>query len=296
MYPKFFVVSAICVFFFSFCKKDNTSAGGGGNNPSPSLPLTEIAILDTAYGANASQKMDIYLPANRSKRTRVVLMLHGGGWQAGDKAEFNYYKNLLRAKWPEAAVVNINYRLASNSANIHATEIMSDITAAINLVVTNKNYFTISDTMAIMGESAGAHLAMQYAYTQNTNGYIKCVGDIYGPAKLDDWSWYSSTLINGIKVSDLISTYAGAAWNVSLYQSLSPISTVNANSPPTIIFHGTIDLVVPLYQSQWMHNRLVALGVPNEYYEYFLDGHGFNSTNANDCATKMVAFFKAKMN
>jgi acetyl esterase/lipase len=119
--------------------------------------------LDTAFGTDPKQKMDIYLPAGRTAATKVIVLIHGGGWESGDKVELNYYKNLLRLKWPEAAIANINYRLTSNPA-IHYTEIMSDITSAVNLMVNNKVNFVVSDTLTMVGASAGGHLAMLYTY------------------------------------------------------------------------------------------------------------------------------------
>ena len=239
--------------------------------------------------------MDIYLPAGRSNATRVIIMIHGGAWSGGDKTEFNYYKNLVRARWPEVAIANINYRLASNTANIHHAEIMSDVSAAVNFMVSNKNHFSISDTMAMVGESAGAHLALLYAYAHNTNNYIKCVGDMYGPSKINDLDWYNSfNPFMGQRIGDILAQYTGAPWTTAttgLYEVVSPIMQVS-NARPTILFHGTIDVIVPLYQSQWLRSALNTAGVINEYHEYILDGHGFNPTNASDCATKTVAFFK----
>ena len=238
--------------------------------------------------------MDIYLPAGRTKNTRLIVMIHGGGWQAGDKNEFNYYKNLIRQKWPEAAIANVNYRLASNVNNIHHNQIMSDISAAVQFLISNKISFAVSDTLAMVGESAGAHLSMLYTYAYNTNNYVKCVGSLYGPTQIADWDWYNSfNLFFGRPVSEILSTYVGSTWNADLYKSISPYERVNAsNAKPTIIFHGTVDVVVPIYQSQWLNGKLGNLGAVHQYHEYFLDGHGFNSTNAADCATKLVAFFK----
>jgi acetyl esterase/lipase len=166
------------VFSFSSCTTDILPPGGGGGGGGGGTPpLPERIILDTAYGTQGQQKMDIYLPAARTNATKLIILIHGGGWESGDKSELNYYKDLLRSKWPEAAIANINYRLASNAANIHYNEIMDDVSAAVSFLVNNKNSFVISDTLCMLGASAGAHLAMQYTYTRNTNGYVKAVAD-----------------------------------------------------------------------------------------------------------------------
>jgi len=292
-----------CILAFIFattlssCIKDPAGGGGtgGGGTGGGSTPLAERIILDTAFGSSPQQKMDIYLPAGRTTATKVIVLIHGGAWEAGDKADMNYYKNLLRAKWPEAAIANINYRLASNANNIHHTQIMNDISAAVNMMVSNKSSFVISDTLTMVGASAGAHLAMLYTYAHNTNGYVRAVADFFGPAKLSDWSWYNTfNIFLGKSIGDILTQYNGAAWDIALYDSNSPQSVATAQTKPTIIFHGTIDVIVPLYQSQQLRARLNTLGVANEYYEY-VDGHGFNTTNTDDAMNKTVAFLKAHL-
>ena len=284
---------------FSSCIKDPAGGGGTGGGGTGggggSSPLTERIILDTAFGPDPKQKMDIYLPAGRSSATKVIVLIHGGAWEAGDKADMNYYKNLLRAKWPDAAIANINYRLASNASNIHHTQIMNDIKAGVNMMTANKSSFVISDTLTMVGASAGAHLAVLYTYAHNTNNYVKAVADFFGPAKLSDWSWYNTyNIFLGQSIGDILTKYNGAAWDVALYDSNSPQMVATPQSKPTIIFHGTVDVIVPLYQSQQFRARLNTLGVPNAYYEY-LDGHGFNNANTDDAMNKTVAFLKAHL-
>jgi len=279
---------------FSSCVKEPVGGGGTGGGGGTSS-LAERIILDTAFGTAPQQKMDIYLPAGRTTATKVIVLIHGGAWEAGDKADMNYYKNLLRAKWPEAAIANINYRLASNPNNIHHTQIMADITAAVNMMINNKSSFVVSDTLTMLGASAGAHLALLYTYAHNTNGYVRAVADFFGPAKLSDWSWYNTyNIFLGQAISDIMIKYNGAPWDIPLYDSNSPHVVATAQSKPTIIFHGTVDVIVPLYQSQQFRARLNTLGVPNEYYEYF-DGHGFNTTNTDDAMNKTVAFLKTHL-
>lgn len=289
---RFYLINSLLGLFLFSCTKDPAGGGGTGGGGT----LTERIIMDTSYGVDPKQKMDVYLPAGRTTTTKVIILIHGGGWEAGDKTDMNYYKSLLRAKWPEAAIANINYRLASNTANIHYTEIMSDISAAVNFILNSKSQFVVSDSLLMAGASAGAHLAMMYTYAYNTNNKVRAVADFFGPAVLDDWSWYNSFNIwMGKYIKDLLIQYNNAPWNVPLYQSNSPYSRATAQSRPTIIFHGTLDVIVPLYQSQWLNSRLTTLGVPHDYYEYFLDGHGFNSGNTDDAITKTVAFFKTHL-
>lgn len=301
-WPGFTIASLTLLFIASFssCIKDpvgggGTGGGGTGGAGGGSTPLAERIILDTAFGSDPKQKMDIYLPAGRTSASKVIVLVHGGAWEAGDKSDMNYYKNLLRAKWPDAAIANLNYRLASNPNNIHHAQIMNDIKAGVSMMTNNKSSFVVSDTLVMVGASAGAHLAMLYTYAHNTNNYVRAVADFFGPAKLSDWSWYNTyNIFLGQSIGDILTRYNGGAWDVPLYDSNSPYMVATAQSKPTIIFHGTIDVIVPLYQSQQFRARLNTLAVPNEYYEY-LDGHGFNATNTDDAMNKTVTFLKAHL-
>jgi len=256
--------------------------------------LSDTTIRNVSYGSNTRQVYDIYLPSRRDSNTPVVLLIHGGAWKAGQKEDMNNYVNLIRSKWNNVAVVNMNYRLASNINNIHHNEIMADIQAATNHVIQNKNSYQISSRFGVAGASAGGQLGMIYAYKYNPA--IKCVGNIFGPSIINDWSWYNSTnpWLGGY-TGDILTEYVGQTWDTTAYKAVSPYSNITATSTPTIIFHGNLDPIVPVYQSQWMHNKLNTIGVPNQYHEY-VAFHGFDDTQNNDVVIKLVDFFKTHIN
>lgn len=254
--------------------------------------VSERLITDTAYGSHALQKMDVYLPNNRTANTPLVILIHGGGWIQGDKQDMTPILTQLKIKWPEAAIANINYRLGADTA-IHYQEIMQDIDLAVSCLANQSENWQISKNMYMVGASAGGQLAMLYTYQMNSLNYVKAVANYFGPCVLSDWDWYNSFNVwLGQSVKDVLIQYTGSVWNKMLYDSLSPFHRVEFNSKPTILFHGTVDVVVPIYQSQWMHYKLDSLGVPNQYFEY-LDFHGFNTTNYSLSCDKMVMFFKA---
>lgn len=279
-----------CALIYCSCTKEPVAT-----TPTDTL---ERKIIDTAYGSDPKQKMDIYLPKGRSSSTKVVILIHGGAWQAGDKSEMSFLVPMIQAKWSECAIVNINYRLA-NGSTVIAKDIMNDLKSAVKFIGDNKANFNISDNYAMVGASAGGQLALLYTYTENTDNRVKCVSDLYGPCVIDDWSWYNSfNIFLGKSIKEVLTTYTGTTWEAdsNAYHKNSPYRQLNAaNAKPTIIFHGTVDVIVPLYQSQWLSAKLKTLGVKNEYYEYPLDGHGFNSTNNQDCVNRTVSFFKGNM-
>lgn len=286
---QYLILLTICIVGIIACEKDPTNP----NNNNGTNPLVDTTLLNVAYGSHTRQVYDIYLPADRDTNTHVVLMIHGGGWQAGQKEDLNYYMNLIKSKWSDVAIVNMNYRLASNANNIHHNEIIADINAALNHINTHESNYHISGKVGVLGASAGGQLAMIYAYKYNSD--IKCVGDIFGPSIINDWSWYNSTSVwLGAPMSDILTEYVGQSWDSTAYKSVSPYWNVSNSTQPTIIFHGILDPIVPLYHSQWLHGKLNTLGVTNEYYEY-IAFHSFDNTQSEDVINKLVAFFKTHL-
>lgn len=254
--------------------------------------LPDTTMKNVSYGSHARQVYDVYLPAKRDINTPCIVMIHGGAWKAGQKEDMNNFVNLIQKSWKNVAIVNINYRLASNTDSIHHEEIITDIDAAIAHVLNQKTAYNISSKMGIVGASAGGQLAMIYAYKYNHHNNIQCVGNIFGPSIINDWSWYNSNNIwLGGKVGDILTEYVGQPWDTTAYKSVSPYWNITSNSQPTIIFHGNLDPIVPVYQSQWLNGKLTTLNVPHQYHEY-VAFHGFDTNQSVDVVNKMVAFFK----
>ncbi|RYD80563.1 MAG: alpha/beta hydrolase, partial [Sphingobacteriales bacterium] len=94
----FFALISFC-FLNSSCTKDDA----------PGSQVNASTQLNVAYGTDPLQKADIYLPANRSTaNTKVLVMIHGGGWSGGDKADFNAFVDTFKRRFPDYAVANIN--------------------------------------------------------------------------------------------------------------------------------------------------------------------------------------------
>ena len=81
------------------------------------IPLEAETFLNVSYGVHAQQVYDLYLPANRStSKTKVIILVHGGGWSEGDKEEMDGFVSLIQENHPDYAIVkhqlcisNFNY-------------------------------------------------------------------------------------------------------------------------------------------------------------------------------------------
>ena len=76
-------------------------------------------------------------------------------------------------------------------------------------------------------------------------------------------------------VRNLLGVEPGEAAH-AMYDLASPIHHVNPACPPTLMFQGTHDAVVPLEAARRLHRSLEAAGVPVVYVEYIWTEHAFD--------------------
>ena len=265
---------------FSSCKKDD--------GPEQDMSVT---MLNVSYGTNAQQKMDVYLPATRSATTtKVMIMIHGGGWNTGDKVDFNEYVDSLKKREPSYAIFNINYRLANTPDLFPAQEL--DVKAAVEFIYNKRQEYNISDKFVLVGGSAGAHLALLQGYKYSTSVKPKAIIDFFGPTDLIDM--YNNPP-NPLVQSLLVAVTGVTPTANTLYTQSSPINFISSQSPPTMILHGGTDIVVAPSQSVLLDTRLQTAGVIHQYFFYPTEGHGWVGANLSDSFNKIQAFLAANV-
>lgn len=246
--------------------------------------------LNISYGENPDQKFDLYLPANRSTNTKVIILVHGGGWSSGDKSDMNDFKNLIRTELPNLAIVNINYRLADEDNKPYPMQI-DDISSVINYLKENRAYYTISDNYGFIGVSAGAHLSLLWSYGFDTNSNVKMACSIVGPTNLADTAYLNNT---SPELQELLDLY-GINSEISFLEEVSPYYRATVSSPPTILFYGGQDPLIPTTQGTDMRDKLESLGVTNQFTLYPDAGHGWVGLELLDTWTKLKAFIQAHL-
>src|SRR6187399_1413630 len=269
------------IIFISSCKKDDDKEQD-----------MSVTMLNVSYGTNAQQKMDVYLPANRSATTtKVIIMIHGGGWNTGDKTDFNEYVDSLKKREPTYAIFNINYRLANVSDLFPAQEL--DVRAAVDFIYNKRQEYKISDKFVLVGASAGAHLALLQGYKYSTPVKPKAIIDFFGPTELI--SMYNNPPNPLVQPTLLAVTGGTPTTSNTIYTQSSPINFISAQSPPTMIFHGGIDAVVSPSQSVLLDTKLQTAGVIHQYFFYPTEGHGWVGSNLSDSFNKIQAFLAANV-
>lgn len=259
------------------------------NNTKTSASTTSaaVAMLNVAYGEHPEQVMDIYLQENRTLQTPLIILVHGGGWVAGDKADADFMKDACY--YHGMNVVNINYRLANE--NINYLHIMSDIDAAIAMILAYAEDYNVRTSKIVMwGGSAGGHLSLLYAYNHDIRNVISLVITLGAPTRFDSQALILSYGFNGVGV---LATLTGkpfdAFWPLDpAYTDASPYH--GENLKPTLLIHGELDTIVRKSQAEMMGQKLTEANVDNIVFILPNGGHaGENTTpEASDQANQLM--------
>lgn len=266
---------------------------GEGTNEDPE-PLAELVLLDEAYGDNALQRYDIYLPEGRTaENTPVLVLVHGGGWIEGDKSDMTEFVDLVRTFHPDHAVVNMNYVLASTTVPAFPNQFL-DIDRLINELSAKSEELQITSEFGLIGTSAGAHLSLQYDYVYDTDNQVKFVCDIVGPTDFTD-PFYADDPSFGFLLSILVDEDAyppGTDYAVAV----SPSLQVSASSSPSILFYGNMDPLVPLSNGVTLQTALSDAMVTHSFTVYD-GGHGDDWSEASrlDLQQQLSAFIDAHL-
>ncbi|MFT4855398.1 MAG: acetyl esterase/lipase [Algoriphagus sp.] len=251
---------------FSSCNSDS--------DPIPDGPMVARDILNEAYGIESKQVLDVFLPAGRSTEdTPLLLYIHGGGWIEGSKEEFLQFREAIRISFPQYAFVAINYRLFdfNTNANRFPTQ-ENDVIQAINYIKSKTNDWDVSDQLILAGASAGGHLALLHSYKHQTIGNIKAVIAFFPPSDLI--SLYTHNQLTQLGLNALFG--GNPQEQTSAYLDSSPSNFIRGAAVPTIFFHGTSDMIVPIWQSDIFAEKLKSVSAKYEYKRIENQGHGFN--------------------
>jgi acetyl esterase/lipase len=238
------------------------------------LSAPNWTIITKQYGPLSQQTADLYL-LNRGVNP-VVVFIHGGAWQTGDKSEYaGYYAQLYAMAGFH--VVSINYRLATSDPTTQWPAQLQDVQLAICWLRQQASTYRIDpNRIGAVGDSAGGHLAL-FLGSLNTpcgsqpqfSAQVSAVVDMFGPTDLTQpavYSWVQNLWLFNMR------PYTADPTD---YRDASPIFAVSNQTAPTCIVQGTTDIIVPLSQSIELRNKLSSFGVPYKWISFY-GGHGFS--------------------
>ena len=121
-------------------------------------------IKGVSYGIHTAQTLDIYLPPNRSvSSTKVLVIIHGGGFNSGSKDELSTYIQPMQKRLADYAFFNITYRKATTNDTLFPAQ-ENDVKAALEFIINNAESLQVSKKVVLLGVSAGGTLALLQGY------------------------------------------------------------------------------------------------------------------------------------
>ena len=267
-------------------------------NLEPEIPAEIEEIKDIEYkNVNGkSLQIDLYKHRNLINPAPLLVFVHGGGWKGGKRSDYLVY--LIDFAKKGYITATVSYRLKNDSIYPACVQDVSD---AMHFLFSNAaKYGYDPNRVAMIGGSAGGHLVLMTTYDFKEPAIpldsvylatrphkVKCVVDIYGP--VDMTTPYSQT-------HPLVTGFIGHPYSdkPELYWEASPAKYLRVDLPPTLIFQGTSDNLVPVSQSDTLKARLDRFGVTNEYYKLPLWPHAMDVAERPNIymQQKMDAFFE----
>lgn len=206
--------------------------------------------------------MDFYRAMGRTTPAPCVVMIHGGGWDNGDRTQLPAANHHLARRG--YAVAAVSYRLAPNTVWPGQRD---DIVTAISHLKTHAAELGIDPArFVLMGRSAGGQLATAVAYGWSDPA-VRGAVSFYGPHD-QIFAWGG---IGGLDVLDalkLLRQYLGGTPETAAeaYRTASAcLIATRENAVPTLLVHGLRDSLVWHKQSERLHTKLNELGVPNAF-------------------------------
>lgn len=246
--------------------------------------------IDYVGTGNRRQTLDLYYPkgAPAGKKLPVVVYIHGGGWMSGSKQEGKSFASVI-TQTGKYIVASINYRLIQEAlwpAQIH------DCKAAIRYLRGNAAKLGLdSDRIAVMGSSAGGHLATLLGTSSGEkdlegslgsfvqeSSTVRAVINFFGPTNFETFFGKDRDIAEMARSSAPIRMLGSTDEEIRRNARIaSPVHWITRQDPPVLTAHGTRDTIVPFSQATELDEKLRAAGVTTYLIPMEGAGHGFGN-------------------
>ena len=257
-----------------------------------------------SYGEHERNVLDVWRTTTTPSNAPVMLYFHGGSWLFGDKKDQGrpMLHEMVKRGW---VVVTANYRLAPGSPMPAQIE---DATRVLSWVKKNiASYGGDSQRVVVSGGSAGGHLAALLCLTTNdetwrpkdatgvTDWSVRGCIPYYGVLEMTGdethWNGHGKGLMHLLENRVVKQKYKD---NAALYESLSPMHRVTADSPPFLVIQGGNDTLVDVNVARGFVKHFADVAsAPIYYVEMPFAQHTFDLTASprTSAATRAVVAF-----
>jgi acetyl esterase/lipase len=250
--------------------------------PWPFRPRVVERLADISYGDRPKENLlDIYRHRSRPEHAPTLIYLHGGRFRRGRK---NFearplVHHLARRGW---TCVSANYHLSPTPAEGFPQHLV-DVKRVIAWARTEgREHGVDPDSIFVAGSSAGAHLTMMAALTENDASFQP------------GFEGSDTTISAGVGLYG----YYGAL-GADVHPPSTPLAYVHASAPPLFVIHGANDTLTPVEGARQLVSALrTASTEPVAYAELPGGQHSFDVFHSIrfDTAVNAIEVFAAAVN
>jgi acetyl esterase/lipase len=214
---------------------------------------------------NIELKLHIFNPKGHKAmdKTPAIVFFFGGGWNGGSPKQFYPHSEYLASRGMVA--ISAEYRIKST----HKTtpkECVMDGKSAVRWIRSHAKELGIDpDKLAAGGGSAGGHVAA-------TTGTVKGLNE---KAEGADVSCIPNALVLFNPVYDNGPKGYGHSRVKDYWKEISPMHNISKTTPPTIVFLGTKDSLIPVATAKEYQKLMKTAGVRSDLHLYDGQPHGF---------------------
>jgi acetyl esterase len=213
-------------------------------------------------------KLYVTRPADTpDKRQRAcVVFFHGGGWTGGAPGQFTHHSRHLAEKG--LVGIQVEYRLIPADTSESPAVCIADAKSAIRWVRSHAEDLGIDPGRVIgAGGSAGGHLAAATAFI---DGFDDTAENVATDAKPNALLLFNPVYNNAPEPEGFAHHRFGDS-----YRTYSPAHNIKAPAPPTIVFLGTQDRLIPVSTAKAFQTTMREVGVQSELVLFDGEEHGF---------------------
>jgi acetyl esterase/lipase len=260
-------------------------------------PADVLFEKDVVYGRGGGTdlKLDISRPKGAAgKKLPCVVVIHGGGWAAGDKSAHDD----LTWKFAQRGYVSatVGYRFAP--ANLFPAQV-NDVKCAVRFLRANADKYGIDpQRVGAVGFSAGAHLSMMLATVDKEDGLEGDGGWPDQPSKVQAAvSFFGPTDLAATDIPEaarnIVKGFIGGtpAEKPREFRHASPLTYVSPGDAPMLLFQGTRDVLVPHTQALAMTEAMTRYNIPGRVELLIGAGHGWGGRELDHTVNQTYAFF-----
>lgn len=223
-------------------------------------------------------QLHVFLPeAHQASDTRpAIVFFFGGGWSGGSPAQFYPQCRYLASRGMVA--MSAEYRVRSRNKTT-PRECVMDGKSAVRWIRQQARELGVDPKrIAAGGGSAGGHVA---AATGTTQGFEEEGEDLKVSSRPDALVLFNPVFDNGPKGF-------GHATVKAYWKEFSPMHNINETTPPTIVFLGTKDSLIPVETAKEYKRLMEARGRRCDLHLYEGQPHGFFNYKSRENYTKTV--------